>query len=288
MTVWWSCHDWATLPISICQEPENCSLSWFPARPCRSPNQTQSQARKKPTRQAPERQRLLQDIAFTQQISYLTWRILEVKKKSRCLSLFPPPDRAAWFALTSANMSDNWHWMIGWHWVFQSAFQVYESTSAGYCTASSHNRWVKQANDHAANKFLCPWHHSHKILLVDPSTMLGTDLLGIAGGIQFMSTATRWTRLYKMLCRELPFPKKVSTHNRAEQRAATITSIGKWKPKPGLNKPQRSLSALSRSLSLSLLHNHFFTTGFFCLNNSWQTRKLNTLALALVDGSITF
>ena len=80
-----------------------------------------------------------------------------------------------------------------------------------------------------------------------------------------------------MLCRELPFPKIVSTHNRAEQRAATITSIGKWKPKPGLNKPQRSLSALSRSLSLSLLHNHFFTTWFFCLNNSWQTRKLNWL-----------
>lgn len=89
MTVWWSCHDWATLPISICQEPENCSLSWFPARPCRSPNQTQSQARKKPTRQAPERQRLLQDIAFTQQISYLTWRILEVKKSHAVYRCFP-------------------------------------------------------------------------------------------------------------------------------------------------------------------------------------------------------
>lgn len=89
MTVWWSCHDSATLPISICQEPENCSLSWFPARPCRSPNQTQSQARKKPTRQAPERQRLLQDIAFTQQISYLTWRILEVKKVTLFIAVSP-------------------------------------------------------------------------------------------------------------------------------------------------------------------------------------------------------
>ena len=47
-----------------------------------------------------------------------------------------------------------------------------------------------------------------------------------------------------------------STHNRAEQRAATITSIGKWKPKPGLNKPQRNLSALSPSLLYTIILFH--------------------------------
>lgn len=202
MTVWWSCHDWATLPISYVKSQKTAVSPDFrlvhvevqiklKVKHGRGPHAKLLNGRDCcKTSLSPNRYRTLPGGS---------WRL---KKKSRGLSLFPPPDRAAWFALTSANMSDNWHWMIGWHWVFQSAFQVYESTSAGYCTASSHNRWVKQANDHAANKFLCPWHHSHKILLVDPSTMLGTDLLGIAGGIQFMSTATRWTRWYKMLCAE--------------------------------------------------------------------------------------